>query len=350
MDDSHGPKRRSSIGSWAKPLVFIVIIIAILAYLAATWHGVSTISGNQTLSLQNNQSAYFLLKSGGDKYAIYLKNLSSGYAEFYVSETPIPTNPVDEFALSNGESVNISTNGTSNANLHIRLVKSTNSSATVELTPIPSIFSAKVSPGVAVRNPYSLYSSSNQTIVITPPPSPPPKTTNTTTKNSTTTKTTQNTTKTVAPTPYENISNILNTTYMGTLMNNYKALYQKDSQCTVSVYNTTFLVYENQISGVPAASQPVGPFDYANASQGVPTNININVSQSSKTLYMVNYTAITPSKSLTGIVVSMNLNSSTGVLTNVKFEGLYLGQNYTTLKSTYTFQNNINTDCGTYIP
>jgi|GEM_PF-1555684 hypothetical protein len=336
----------------------IVILIAVaIGYLALTWHGTPTVTTNQSFSVQNGQSIYFRLKNNPDTFALFLQNSSNSYSIIYVSKVPVLTSPIITFGLASSQSVNISAEGSSqNADLQVKLISSTNKSATIELISIPSIFTIKLSSGIQVRNPASFYTPNNATqpIVITQSPAVQNKTSNKTTATVTTPVTPKNTTttpKNVTTTPQQpkvsgnsikNISSILNATYIGTLMNEYKTLYNKDKACDSQTYGTDLQTNDHYA--------PIGPFDYANASASTPTDVTVNATMLSKTNYAVRYYIVTPSAVFTKPSVAFNLSTSSGVVTNIVFAGAYLDQNYTSLNQVYNFQNGIANDCGAYIP
>jgi hypothetical protein len=336
----HGKRR--SMRPMLTTAILIIVVIAIVAYLALSWHGVTTVTSSQTLSVMKGQSAYFKLKNSSDLYSLYLKNTSSAYATIYVSKVPVLTTPIVSFELVSGQSANISADGSSqNADLEVELISGNATGARIGLIPIPSIFAIKTSAGVQITRPASFYTINNAT---SPPVTPTP--TNTT-KN--TTKTTTNSTSTPPPpppkpttTPLQNISTVLNATYIGALMKNYKALYIQDTACTSQAYGTALQVYANQA--------PIGPSDFTNASERTPTNLIVNASQSGASSYFVTYTVATPNNGFPKPSVTFNFSSTSGVVTNIVFTGIYLDLNYTSLENAYNFQKGIGGSCGAYIP
>lgn len=347
MDQPYNPHpghfhhRHRNLASIITVVVIVILVAAAAGYLALNWHGVPTVTSNQSFSVPSGQSVYFKLPGSSYTYALYVKNSTGAYSTIYVSKVPVLTSPIITFVLVNGESANISASGSSqNANIEVKLVSSTSKEANIKLIPIPSLFTIKVSSLVQVRNPASFYAANNSTPITIP--LPPANTTNSTKKNTTTNKTTVTPPPKVVATPLENISTVLNTTYIGTLMKNYKALYLQDTSCTSQTYGTDIQVYAQQ--------QPVGPFDFANASAVTPTNLLVNVTARSKTNYYVTYTPVTPIPTFPGPAVTFNFDSASGVVTNITFSGIYLDQNYTTLNKNYEFQDGIGNNCGAYVP
>ncbi len=335
--------------------LIVVLIAGIAAYFITSQHGTVSLSeSNYTARLSSGQSLYFTVGGGRNTYALYLENTSDSYANFYLSKVPVLTNPITVFALNPKGELNISANLTGTADMRITLDSSNAKNSTITLIGIPSQFAVKQSPGISSRQPASLYSYTNatqpttrlnqttpttqpNTTTKTPPTIPPSNTISNTT-----------TTKPSVSSPIDNVSSLLNTTYIGALMKNYAALYSKDSACTPTEYNTTFLAYRSQIGA--GGQNPVGAFDYANASSATPTNVNLTASYLGKNNYLVSYLLKTPSTALPAVALTLNLNSSSGVVTNLKFQGQYLGSNYSSLSHAYAFQEGIGNSCGALLP
>lgn len=336
-----GFHRHRGISSKAKTAVLVIIVILIIAYLALTWHGTAYISTNKTITLAPGQSYYFGIKGSSGQFTIFLDNESGSHAIFYVSKVPVLTSPISAFAIAPSQSANISTYGNSGAaNLQVRLIALSSKASYVELLTLPPQYGVKVSSGVEVRNPASFYSPSNYTQPATTPVTTPNTTTN---SSKTTTKT--NTTTTTPPkstsTPLENISTILNTTYVYTLMNKFNTLYVKDRACTPALYNQTLV----------SLGYSPSDFPYTAAYDGTPSGLTVSAVAYNKTKYEIIYNATFPVAPVTQKVAAFNLTTS-GVLTNLEFSSssVYQGQNYTSLDNIYGIQNGIAGDCGAYAP
>ena len=337
----------------ATTILLAVIVIAIIAYIALTWHGIPTISSNQTISLAVGKSSYFSLNGKSPYFSIFLKNSTKSYATIYVSQIPVLTSPVSEFIVYNGEQINLSTSLSSTANLGVILLSSTNSTSKIELIPIPSLYKIKTSPSIVINNPASFYSNITDTATL---PAPPPTTTTSASSQPSSSKPSSSSTTTTAssgngqqskpapaaPSPIQNISTILNYTSIGSLMKNYTILYAESTSCTAPEYNTSLTEYVHQ--------SPTGPLDFKNASQATPTGLVLNASMISKTNYFVTYSPIVAIKTLQGVAVSFNLDPSTAAITNLKFSGIFSGQNSTSLQKTYNFQNSVTGQCKAYMP
>ncbi len=336
-------------------IAIVVIAIAVLLDLASNPHGTPVLNSNRTFTITNGQSAYFEIGGSKGRFALLLKNTTSTYSVVYISRVPVLINPITVFGISKGQSVNISTAGTGVADVQVKLISSSSRNATLELVPIPSLFAIKPSPGVEIMSPASLYSNStvatNSIIVPTVP-----QNANSAVQNSSSNAIVVQPTTSPAPppshpgsTPLENISVLLNTTYIATLMNNLNALYVQDQACTASGYNTTFLAYRSQIPGA-AGEQPVGSFDFANQSMVTPRSVSVSATQQGRNLYAVAYSVVARSSQTSGRVVSFNFTGDSGVVTNLKFQGIFYGENYTDVNSAYAFQRSISGNCGAYIP
>ena len=345
---------RKNLYRTATTILLAVIVIAIIAYIALTWHGIPTLSSNQTISLAVGKSSYFRLNGNSPYFSIFLKNSTKSYATIYVSQVPVLTSPVSEFIAYNGEQVNFSTSLSSTANLGIILLSATNSISKIELIPIPSLYKIKTSPSIVISSPASFYS--NITGIASLPTPPTTTTPSSTQQNSSKPASPPASTSATAssgngqqskPTPpasspIQNISTILNYTNIGSLMKNYTILYAESKSCTAPEYNTSLLEYLHQ--------SPTGPLDFQNASQATPTGLILNASIISKNNYLVTYSPEVAMKNLQGVAVSFNLDPATAAITNQKFTGIFEGQNLTSLQKTYTFQNSLTGQCKAYMP
>lgn len=337
----------------ATTILLATIVIAIIAYIALTWHGIPTLSSNQTISLAVGKSSYFRLNGESPYFSIFLKNSTKSYATIYVSEVPVLTSPVSEFIAYNGEQINFSTSLSSTADLGIILLSATNSTSKIELIPIPSLYKIKASPSIVISNPASFYSNITGTATL---PTPPSTTTTSVSSQPSSSKPSSSSTSATASSgngqqskpapaalsPIQNISTILNYTSIGSLMKNYTILYAGSSSCTAPEYNTSLVEYVHL--------SPTGPLDFKNASQVTPTGLVLNASMISKTNYFVTYSPIVAMKTLQVVAVSFNLDPSTAAVTNLKFSGIFAGQNSTSLQKTYNFQNALTGYCKAYMP
>ena len=335
--------------------LIIVLVAGIAAYFITSQHSIVSLSAsNYTARLSSGQSLYFTTGNGKSTYALYLENTSTQSAGFYLSMVPVLTNPITVFSLQPKSELNISANLTGNADLRITLDSSNAKNSTITLIGIPSQFAVKQSPGIVSRQPAPLYSYSNSTQPNLQANQSLPATQSNTTAKTTPTPPPSNTvsntttTKPSVQSPLDNVSSLLNTTYVGSLMKKYAALYSKDTACTPSTYNTTFMAYRTQFGA--GGQNPVGAFDFANLSKATPTGVNVTASYLGKNNYLISYLLKVPSAQSPATALTLNLNSSSGVITNLKFQGLYADLNYSSLDNAYTFQSSISGSCGALIP
>lgn len=333
----------------AKPLIAIIIIIIVIGiiYFSISGNNVIVVSGNRNISLALMHGAYFKLSGNSTLLAIYLKNSSNNTSTFYIARTPILSGEIVVFNLTRGHSINVSTSlsQSGTADIEVMLLANTNSTAIIQLIPIPRSLALRQSGGIKLLSPYSLGSgginSSGSSITTTQTTSNTP--TNTVKQNTTTPPLPppQNTTKNQGPS-LQSIATIANGTKYGTLMVNYNVLYKKGTQCLPSVYNSTLIGVAHQ--------QPVGPHTFQNVSATTPTYVNTTVTKVSGSTYYVNYTAVTPTTSLNKVSLSLTVNSSSSAVLNVLFKGIFLGSNYTTVNNAYNIQSGIYNNCAVYIP
>jgi len=329
----HGVKKRR----YSLPLIIsgiVIIILIIAAAVVMSESNVHYISSATKLSILQNSSVYYKLPSSPSTYLLYLKNSTNSGALFYITSVPLLSSPVISLSLGSNSSANFSSMGTGIADMHISLLSSNQEGAVVEITPIPQSLGLKPNGQIKIIPEASftekmLYKGSVAIV-------------STTTTSSTTTITTT-TINQSAVIPVQQIMTLMNSTTYGALENNLNILYVKDKACNASVYNATFLRYENM--------QPTGLNSFYNVSPAVPRYINTTISKLSKNDYIVTYTGVTPVKKYTSPLLIVRLNiSSASPLINATFEGPFAGMNYTQAVAIYSFQDSINNFCGAYMP
>ncbi|MEM0200840.1 MAG: hypothetical protein QXD23_00335 [Candidatus Micrarchaeaceae archaeon] len=333
---THGFQRKRSPTTL---IIAAIIIIAIAVVVLLSLGGVNKISSSQTFTIKQGSSLQFTLPSSQSTFSIYLNNATTSSAGLLVSQSPVLSSTIVSFLINNGSTLNISTEGLSTANLQIKLLSSNSTYAKLQLTPVPSGLTIPTSSFVINSQPSPIPKSS-----ITPAQST--ISTTTSIQSSTAPKTSQQstvpTTTTTTPSISQSIITEANNSYIGTLVANLNILYAEESQCTSSIYNQTFISYVHQ--------QPIGPFSYQNVSTVTPKSILTKITGPFSYGYLVNYTSNSDSKLTSGLAISMELNSTTGVISNVKFSGIFEGQNYTDIHNSYTFQSGIGNSCAALIP
>lgn len=318
---------RSRIG-WPVIVVAIVIVIA-LVYFFVAGSGIQTIRTSSNFSMLSSNSINFMLPGNDSIYSIYLASATPSSATFYVGKEPILINKISVFTLTTGSAVNVSTEGLGLANIEVKLHSSQNSSANVEILHIPKDFNARVSGSVAYLNSSQASNAAVTTTIAA----------TTTVGQATTTSPT--TTVSVLGTSYQALVDANLTTY-GTLMNNYKVLYNNGKQCTQSLYNTDM---------VQAGKSYAAPNDYYNVSQFTPTDVTSTVAKVSGAVYNVTYVLNIPGDSSNyRNVLKLQVDSSSNTLISNKFEGYFNTETYSSLSQKYQTAEAIGNACAAYIP
>ena len=326
--------------------VAVVVVLAII-YFALTGSSVSTITTNKTLTLAPNQSTIFQLGANANtRSALYLYNVSNGSAEFMVSKTPVLASTAYKFMIGNGQIENISTNGTGTANLQVKLISSSSSSATVEITSVPADFGVKTSANLVLLNatatapPITTTTTSNTATTSNTQTTSTTNTTKNTTKSTNTTKTNTTTSTTLTT---AQVMQLANATQDGTLMQKDNTLWTTDSGCTSTEYNNS---YFSQFG-----TQPPELANYTNQLQVIPTGITYAVTHGTGTKYRIAYSSVGRSSLVNGPLLTLWINSSTSTpLINATFTGIFQGSSYSNLETAYQSQAAISGDCAAYLP
>ncbi len=303
----------------------VVIAVAYLYYASGT----PVIIYNRTITLHANQSSYFAIN--GVKMAIMLSKISSSKAYLSLGKSPIIANPIYGFSMYSGHTVNLSSSGSSIANIQVKLINLTNSSSTIEIIKIPEGFSV-ASGGFNTTYPVPLYLFNQTSSKASNQSTPETTTTIVQSSGSPSSSGTSNADAAVI--------SVANSTYIGKLMLGLNQLYSQGKGCTETLYNTALSQYKGE--------NPTGPLSFLNASAETPTGITQNVANINGAVYYINYTVSLPHRSPM-LSLSMKLNSTTAVISSVSFSGAFQGLNYTTLNKEYTFQSSINNACAAYI-
>lgn len=325
-------------------IVVAIIIIAVAVVVLLSLGGVNRISQSQTFIIKQGSSLQFTLPSYQSTFSIYLNNVTTSVAGILVSQSPVLSGTIVSFSIYNGSTLNISTEGLSQANLQVKLLSSNSTYAKLELTPVPSGLTIQTSNYVLTSQPASIPQNSlsnAQSTIITTTATTVQTTTQTTTKSSNSSQQITTPTTTTSSISQSVITEVGNT-YIGTLVSNLNALYSELSQCTPSLYNQTLISQAHQ--------QPVGPLSYANSSEVTPTSISSTIKGPFSYGYSVNYTSVSKSKLTSGLAISMDLNATSGTISNIKFSGIFEGQNYTDIENSYNFQSGIGNACAALIP
>jgi hypothetical protein len=329
----HGvKKRRYSIKLITSVIIVVILIVAAVATLSSS--NIHYISSPTTVSILQNSSIYYKLPSSQSTFVLYLKNSTNYGSLFYITSIPILSSPVMALSLNSNSSANVSSSNIGIADMHISLLNSNSKGAVIEITPIPTSLGLKPNGQISII-PQATFTEKmlyKGNVVIV----------STTTTSSTTTITTT-TINQSAIIPVQQIMTFMNSTSYGILANNLNSLYIKDRVCNASVYNATFIRYEN--------IAPTGPNSFYNVSPSVPRSVNITISRLGSNSYIVTYIGVTPLKSYTSPILIMKLNmSSISPIVNATFEGPFKYMNYTQVASIYALQSSVGTFCGAYVP
>ena len=295
----------------------IIILVVIAAYAAlSSGNGTRQIGQNYTFVLQKG-SAQNLMLNDGNQFSIYLNYSTPSLANLYLSSIPILQGQTTTLMINKGQAANISLSGSQYADIELKLISSNNTGAVLSVVQIPA--DIKISTGI----------SGSATTAAT---------TATTTTGSTSTSTTQPTT--TVNTGALAIS-AFNKTSVGTLMDNYAALYQATQSCTPSLYNSTFISTQH--------SAPSGQNTYYNTSDVTPYKITSSEVEVSPGTYNITYTTV--SKTLgSKTVLNAQFTYPSNVTVTYAFTGLFNGLTYSQVESNYNSQDSIGNACAALIP
>ena len=136
-------------------LALVVALIAIYIVYGVLVPSVIPISSTRTVTLALNQTQFIKIYNGSTA-ALELRSASVSGASFYITSVPALYNTVVAFTLAPVTSLNVSTGGSTDSDMNIRLISSSNSSATVEITPLFVALHIRPSSSVVLLNPSSL--------------------------------------------------------------------------------------------------------------------------------------------------------------------------------------------------
>ncbi|MGC8479655.1 MAG: hypothetical protein ACP5M9_03235 [Candidatus Micrarchaeia archaeon] len=343
FNKKHAFKRKSN----NKYLVItVIIIIAAVLLVLLSLGGVNTISQSETVTLKQGTAMQFYLPSYHNVFSILATQGSSLYTYIQISQSPVLASAIISFSISQGSMLNVSTTGSKNANLQVKLLSSNSTYSTIQLTPVPYGLIIPISSGVSATEPAPVpqSGSSNVSIISTTVQS---TTTTQNTQQTTTQAVTTSITSVVTTTQTSNagipqsVINQASQSYIGSLVSNLNTLYAEESQCTQSLYNQTLISY--------AHVSPTGPLSYQNVTLYTPSSITNKITGPFSKGYLVTYYSQSKSSQTTGAAISMYLNQSTGAISDIVFSGIFQGQNYSDLESSYNFQSGIGNACAAYI-
>jgi hypothetical protein len=323
----------------------VVVLIALL-YVAS-----SLLSGNRPIS--PSQPATFLINSStkvvainGSQYAIILDSITpkEGRANIYLERSPIFLNRIYNVTLSLGNVTHVAV-GTNYSDIGVALNLIAGNSIRITVTAISTDLGIKpdsedirvIPPALLEGTPYA-GSGGNSTA---------PAAGNTTASNSTkpaaaaaAKATSANQTAPAQDSAELKAVAIAEADKYYPLMLNYSNLYNNSANCTEATYNSSYLAYYSK--------SPGGPTTYANVSLTTPYSMYSNVTGSGSEYNMTFY-AKSRTKMLDGAAVIISVNTLSGDIVGNYTEGIFLGSNYTSLKSGYVKVLGIGNACGIYV-
>ena len=325
----HRPRGKAKAKGVAIYAVMAIIIIAVALY-ALTYKSVQNLGSAGNVTISANGTVFML---GGTEYAAYMGSSST----LYISKQPSFVNPLMAVALSKDTTIHVNYMS-KYADIGIELLSINGTSALVHFIAISQ--SAAVTPDSSQMRIVPTNASTTTTSTVYPS-----KSSNSTKSGSTTSTTVATTVTTTAlqPNGYSKALSALQASKYYSLMENYSELYYNTSKCTPSLYNKT---YEANKYGVP----PSGQQTYENVSAFVPFNMTYSLKDLSGPIYKVTYNAISKSTITTGAALSMVINSSDGLISNVTYSGVFTGMNESALYQGYITAVRIGGACGIYIP
>ncbi len=331
-------QQRARMAYYAAAAIVIIIIIA-AAYLAlssASNGGAYALDTNRTIAMAPNQTVLLSQSSSAEPAAVEMSNFSGTTYDFLLTEAPVLANPIYSFSLSPGQVINVSATGSATADMQIKLVSAGADGAEVEFIPIPASFGIRSSILQTVSS-----GGTTQAATTTAPATTSAPVTTAGTQSTATTTAAATTTSSSGAYTTQQVMEAANLTEYGILMNDFKALYAKDTGCTQGTYDALYFAQY----GVNAT----GGSSYQSVSLLTPYEMVSSVSKISGSDYYVNYSTASHSSATTGTALSLQLDVQSGQVIAATFSGIYAGLTYAELNSTYAAQAAYGTDCAAYL-
>jgi hypothetical protein len=326
-------KNKSSIGKNNKWLIAAaaVIVILLAVYLVYSNVGASAISTPATANL-TSQGTVFSINS--QQYLISFAGAATGTSKAYVhiSKLPVFENPLLNVTLTLGNITKVNA-GTTYANIGIELAAVAHNSITIKVTSIAT--SLDVDPDSQYISVISgtLYTSgkvaSSSTTIAQNSISNGTTTTTKTTTGSSTSTSTSTTIKATNTTSLE-INSTLKKNYTYSLLLNFSKLYANSTNCTPTLYNSTYVKKYGTI--------PSGPNTYENVSVIVPYGMVQTTSSAGGTDYFVNFTTRATSSlydNKTAVTLKLDPASGEMVSQSINSSGIFEGQSVSQMGQDY---------------
>ncbi len=313
---------------WSTMLLIAVLVFVVLVAVSY-YRAADAARTSQSVTLSQTPQTLWL---GGQKYVLTLKstNATSGSAAVYLQKLPAFLNPELRISLrlSNITFFNTGMSGSyADAEMKLTGISSGSASATVALVNesyhVP-VSAALVSAVGAVSYNSTAKPSSGQNVSTTVSTLPTSKST---------------TTVNQAQANLAEAQSLLSQNASYALMENYSTLYTNTRNCTAALYLSTY-------RSVNGASYPSGPATYQNMTQITPYAMQLNISKTGASVYTAIFKSLSHKSITTGAAAQFTVDISTGSVTGVKFEGMYVGMNYTKLESIYSVAIATGNACG----
>lgn len=299
--------------------VIIVVIVAAAAVLLVFGTGAVSVNGPTTLSISNTPT---VVRIGGTQYVLTLHGQApaSSAAYIYIGRSPVFINPTLNVTLLLDNYTKINGNGTTYANMEIKLDSVSNSVVSITITPLQAYLAEPPDYGrIKVIGQVTSQGSSTTVSIAT-------------TSLSTTTTINQS-----AAAQQKFVAYLKLNQWYG-LMANFTKQYQNTVNCTPLLYNNSFRKYY--------AMAPVVPRDYWNVSAITPYNIELNISNAGKGNWAATYTAMSHTAYTTGKVLVITVNLSTGDVLSINQTGAFQGLTFTQLQGVLLQAASIGNACG----
>lgn len=303
--------------------IIVIVAIALAVVLLAFGTGAVGVSGPTTLSITSTPA---VIKIGGTQYVLSLHSSSpaSGAAYLYIGRSPVFINPTLGVMLVLGNYTRISGNGSTYANMEIKLNSVTNSIASITITPLQAYLAEP--PDYSRISVIGHVAGSNQSASTTAVTVASTTTVATTTINQT-------------ATTYQRVLGYLKINEWYGLMANETTQFANSRNCTPTLYNSSYRKANN--------AAPVVPLDYWNVSVITPYAVTLNITNIGKGNYAATYSTKSATPYTTGPVLILVINASNGDVLNVNQTGAFKGLTYSQIQGISLQAASIGNACGT---
>lgn len=279
-DVSQAVKKPGTKNNKAIIAVAAVVVILIVAYFALANTEGSAISTPATANLTGSGSIFSI---NSQQYLISFAGTLGGSSKAYVhiSKLPIFANPLLNVTLTLGNITKVN-DGTTYANMGIELDAIGRNSITVKVSPL--FTSLEVMPDSQYISIVqgTLYIQGQAATTTIQGFGAGSSTVSTTTISSQSSSSSTSTTVKATNTTALEINSTLMKNYTYSLLLNFSRLYANTSNCTPTLYNSTYLDADGAV--------PSGPNTYENVSTIVPYGMPIATSMTGSGNYYVNFT------------------------------------------------------------